>query len=323
MTPSSSTSTNIYQGSAARDASHTWDILGIGSSTVDDILFIDSFPRPDEKMPIRRSLRRAGGQTSTALAAAARLGARVSFCTCLGEEDLSQFMLGELKKNGVGCQHVTIFPGSRPFYAVILIDSSQGSRTILYSNEGFREIDPAAIDPQWIASSRVVLTDHNTPHAGLHAARLARDLHIPVVADLERTNIDGLADLLPMVDHLIVSQRFARDYTGLDEPAAMTANLARKDQAACVVTCGSRGCWYSLNGGPVRHFPAFEVQVVDTTGCGDVFHGAYAAALARGDDIERAIVLASAAAALKATNSGGWSGLPDLEQSIHLAAIAT
>jgi len=322
MTPSSLTSMNNNPGSPNHDASHNWDVIGVGSSTVDDILFIDSFPRPDEKMPIRRSLRRAGGQTSTALAAAARLGARVSFCTCLGEDDLSQFMLGELKKNAVDCQHVTILPGSRSFYAVILIDSSQGSRTILYSDEGFHEIEPAAIDPQWIASSRVVLTDHNTPHAGLHAARLARDLHIPVVADIERTNIDELADLLLMVDHLIVSQRFARDYTGLDEPAAIAASLSRKDQAACVVTCGSRGCWYSLNGGPVRHFPAFEVQVVDTTGCGDVFHGAYAAALARGESIERAIVLASASAALKATNSCGWSGLPDLEQSIQLAASA-
>jgi len=79
-----------------------------------------------------------------------------------------------------------------------------------------------------------------------------------------------------------------------------------------VVTSGAQGCWYSERGGAVRHFPAFQVQAVDTTGCGDVFHGAYAACMAWGYGVERAIEVASAAAAIKATQPGGRSGIPTL-----------
>jgi sulfofructose kinase len=77
------------------------------------------------------------------------------------------------------------------------------------------------------------------------------------------------------------------------------------------VTAGERGCWYAEYDGPVQHFPAFQVEVVDTTGCGDVFHGAYIASLAQGESIGRAIQVASASAALKATSGGGRSGIPD------------
>ena len=83
-------------------------------------------------------------------------------------------------------------------------------------------------------------------------------------------------------------------------------------RAAVVVTCGADGCWYvdGSNRGDVRHFPAFAIDVVDTTGCGDVFHGAYAAALAEGQELYRRVAFASAAAALKGTRYGGQAGCP-------------
>ena len=89
------------------------------------------------------------------------------------------------------------------------------------------------------------------------------------------------------------------------------AALARPNRACCAVTAGAQGCWYSEHGGRVRHFPAFRVPVVDTTGCGDVFHGAYAASIARGDGIDRAIQVATATAGLKASQPGGRAGIPD------------
>ncbi|MEJ5197917.1 MAG: PfkB family carbohydrate kinase, partial [Anaerolineae bacterium] len=89
------------------------------------------------------------------------------------------------------------------------------------------------------------------------------------------------------------------------------AILTRTGRACCVVTAGAQGCWYAVNGGPVRHLPALRVAAVDTTGCGDVFHGAYAASLARGESNERAIQIATIAAGLKATKPGGRLGIPD------------
>ena len=76
------------------------------------------------------------------------------------------------------------------------------------------------------------------------------------------------------------------------------------------MTCGAAGSWYRDEAGPPRHQPAFPVSVVDTTGCGDVFHGAYAAALARGLDLAARVRFAAAAAALKATRAGGQAGIP-------------
>jgi len=78
-----------------------------------------------------------------------------------------------------------------------------------------------------------------------------------------------------------------------------------------VVTGGELGCWYSEHGGDVHHLPALKVQAVDTTGCGDVFHGAYAACLAQGESAHKALKVATVAAGLKATQPGGRSGIPD------------
>jgi sulfofructose kinase len=74
-----------------------WDVLGVGSCAVDDRLFVDHFPNPDEKMPIRAARRQAGGQTSTALVAAARMGSRAAFAARLGDDELSRYMIAELE----------------------------------------------------------------------------------------------------------------------------------------------------------------------------------------------------------------------------------
>lgn len=148
---------------------------------------------------------------------------------------------------------------------------------------------------------------------GLEATRIAQAQGIPVVADLERLAGPDVLALLPQVDHLIIGVEFGAKVTGEHEPAAMARALRRPDQAACVVTAGAQGCWYTTqeSGDELYHVPACVVQVVDTTGCGDVFHGAYAASLARGESVARAVAVATVAAGLKATQPGGRRGIPD------------
>ena len=90
-------------------------------------------------------------------------------------------------------------------------------------------------------------------------------------------------------------------------------NLGNPQRACCVVTDGDRGCWYAEYGGKMIHYPAFQVPVIDTTGCGDVFHGAYAASLARREPVSLAIKMATAAAAIKLGFPGGRLGIPNLE----------
>lgn len=289
-----------------------WDIFGIGTSAVDDLLLVERFPQPDEKMPIQEVQRQGGGQTATALVAAARHGARTAFCGCLGDDPLSRYTIQALEDEQVDCSPVIRDPACRPVHSLVIVDTSTGSRSILYNNAGVREPLPEEIDPGWIAACRVLFFDQNAPHAGLHAARLARSMGIPVVVDLEKTDRPQRDAILAVVDHLIVSLDFGLRMTGYEDPEKMVRALAQPHQAVCAVTGGSQGCWYAERGGPVAHQPAFRVDVVDTTGCGDVFHGAYAAALTRGESVPQAIRIASATAALKATRLGGRAGIPGL-----------
>ena len=291
-----------------------WDIFGIGTAAVDDLVYVEHFPTADTKQPAQSIQRHGGGQTATALVAAARQGARTAFCCRLGADELSRFTVQTLEAEGVDCSPVIACPACGPVHSVIIVDSGTGSRTILYDSSAAREPNPDEIDPAWIAASRLVFFDQNAPRAGLHAARLARTLGIPVAADLEKRNLPEMDAILAHIDHLIVSQDFARALTGLVDPAQAARALAVPPRAATVVTCGGQGCWYAEGSGEPRHFPAYSVPVVDTTGCGDVFHGAYAAAITRGEPIPRAIQTASATAALKAMKPGGRAGIPGLEE---------
>lgn len=133
---------------------------------------------------------------------------------------------------------------------------------------------------------------------------------IPVVADLERDNMPRFSELLALVSHLIVSQRFALHLTQTASPQDALRSLV-VGRAAVVVTCGENGCWFASREEQMpRHFPAFEVETRDTTGCGDVFHGAYASELARGVALEDRVRCASAAAAIKATRRGVQRAAP-------------
>jgi sugar/nucleoside kinase (ribokinase family) len=143
---------------------------------------------------------------------------------------------------------------------------------------------------------------------------LARNAGIPTVADFELDSDPRFPELLPLANHLILSREFASLITGKQSPQQAVRALADPQHEIVAVTCGEAGCWYLERGGKApKHQPAFKVKAADTTGCGDVFHGAYAFALARGLPIEERLRLASAAAALKACRAAGPAGIPSLQ----------
>ena len=124
-----------------------------------------------------------------------------------------------------------------------------------------------------------------------------------VVADLENETSPLFPQVLALIDHLILSEEFALRLTGAAHPAQAAQALWNSDRAVVIVTCGADGCWSMAadHGSVPQPHPAFVVKALDTTGCGDVFHGAYAASLAAGSTLEERIRVASAAAALKAS----------------------
>jgi len=209
-----------------------------------------------------------------------------------------------------------IRPDASPYHSTIIVDQSSGGRVVLPYKHGATYPRPEDICRKWVWGCGVLFVDHLAVDAALHAASLARSRGIPVVADIERIPDGRVLDLIKLVDHLIVGVELGRHLTGCDEPKQMVEVLADPARVCCVVTAGRQGCWYSESGGSPEHLPAFDVPVVDTTGCGDVFHGAYAAGIAAGHSVVDSIRQASAAAALKATQPGGRQGIPD-QKKLH------
>lgn len=294
-----------------------YDVLGLGCVAIDDLLYLAEYPAPDSKVPVQRRQRQCGGLTATALVAAARQGARCAFAGVLGCDELSDFVRRRFEEEGIDVGRVRHRPDARPIHSIILVDLARHTRTIVYDLEGVYGAEPDWPEDEVICTSRVLFVDHFGMEGMIRAARIARAAGIPVVADLENHQHPRFGELLEHVDHLIVSQAFAARLTGRADPAAAVEALWTPARQAVVVTCGAAGGWYlgrefrdAAPGAAPRRYPAFAVEVVDTTGCGDVFHGVYAAGLARGLPLEERLRHAAAAAALKATQPGGQAGIP-------------
>jgi sulfofructose kinase len=292
------------------------DLLGLGAVAVDDLIYVDGFPPPDAKTPVLRSERQCGGLTATALVAASRLGSKCAYAGVLGRDELSTFVIERMRQEGIDLAYLLQREEARPVHSFIVVDEKRQTRNIFPNSLKTVGADDHWPEEEVIQSARVLLVDHIGVNGMLRATRVARRARIPVVGDFERVSGPEFAALLELVDHLILSQAFAQKLTAKAGPVDALKALWSQERQALVITCGREGCWYLDGADPEKpiHQPAYAVEAIDTTGCGDVFHGAYASALARGLELEERIRIASAAAALKATQPGGQAGTPDREK---------
>lgn len=290
---------------ALRVGNEPIDVLGLGCTAVDDVLYVPSFPAADEKMRIERSTRRCGGLTGVALVTASRLGARCEYGGCLGTDDLSRCVAEDFQREGVGLAHAPRLEAARVVHSVIVVGRDTGSRNIFYETSGLIGAHDTLPPEEVIRAARVLFIDQYGMRGNFRAAQVARNAGVPVVADFEDADTPGFADVLNWVDHLVLSEGFACRMSGASSAAEAAVKLWTDRRSAVVITAGAQGCWTVSSEAPgqAQHHPAFPVRAIDTTGCGDVFHGAYAARLARGDSLPQRIRFASAAAALKASSA--------------------
>jgi sugar/nucleoside kinase (ribokinase family) len=288
------------------------DILGLGAVAVDDLVYVPSYPSADSKVRITDADRQCGGLTATALVTAARLGCGCAYAGVMGTDANSDYALQAMAAEGIRMDLVQRVPEARVFHSIIIVDDS-GGRTLFCDG---RNVVGAGNDwpaEEVIASARVLLVDHIGLAGMVRASRLARAAGVLVVADIERNTSGEIEELLTLIDHLVVPEYFAVAQTKTQDPGAAAQALLQPHHRAVVVTCGARGSWYIEAGmTQAAHQPAVRVPVVDTTGCGDVFHGAYAAGLVKGMDLQSRVRFAGVAAALKATRRGGQAGCPKL-----------
>ena len=292
----------------------TYDILGFGAVAVDDLLYVDGYPPAESKVRVRYRLRQCGGLTGTALVAAARLGARCAYAGLLGNDELSRYVSDCFAREGIDTTYCARRERAQPAHSTIIVDEIHQTRTVFASLDGDIGADAELPAEELIRSARAILVDHHGLQGTIRAARIARDSGAAVVADFERIPEGDFDQLLSLVDHLVVSTRFAAELCGMSDPAQAATALWTPERRAVVVTCGARGSWLlDAKSKEPAHFPAYPVKVIDTTGCGDVFHGAYAASLAKNKTPAECVKIASIAAALKAEKRGGQAGCPTLQ----------
>lgn len=290
-----------------------YDVMGFGCATLDEMLFVEEYPERDSKTRILSSEKQGGGLTATALVAAARLGAKCAYAGQLGHDDISRFIAGILEKEGIDVSLVPWRQEAAAIRSVIVVDKKHAARNIFFERTGEVGAAPDAPNEADVASARVLHIDHYGGEGNLRVLEIARRHGIPVVADFERTNVPNFDDFFPLVDHLILSRNFAAQLTSEIKPEAILSALWNEHRRVVIVTCGDEGAW-AWDGHRSYHCPAFATDLVDTTGCGDVFHGVYAAALSWDFGLEKRLEWASAAAAIKANYVGAQKGIPSRAQ---------
>jgi sulfofructose kinase len=293
-----------------------YDVIGMGVCAFDLVIEVGRCPGPDEKLRADSVRQQGGGLVGTALVAAARLGGRCAYLGALGDDTFGNFCVSEFEKEGVDTRFISRPAGASALVAVIVADRSAGTRMILWTDEGAPRLGPDAVSADVVRRARVLHVDNYFPEAALAGARLARSLGVTVTMDLERQD-ERTGEFLSLGDYAIVPEDFARlryGSEGAEEGAqALYEEVAPHGGRAAVVTCGVRGSYAVTACGPIAQ-PAYRAPVVDTTGCGDVYHGAFALGLARGWELGRIMQCAAAAAALKCRKLGGRAGIPTMPE---------
>ena len=290
-----------------------FDVIGIGACAVDFLGIVSEFPRPDTKSQMRRLIRQGGGPAATALVALSRLGASVSYLGKLGSDELSRFALDDFIKEGVDVSHVIKEEGTGPHFAFVVADEKSGQRTIWWTDEQVCEVKPDEINRECITSAKFLLVDEYQFEAALEAARLAKPGKVQVVLDAERPNRQGIEKIIQLTDILIVPEEFASGFSRSNELESSAQSLLNLGPSVVIITQGKEGS-FCKTANSSFHQSAFQVEVVDTTGCGDVFHGAFIYGMLQGWPLKAVAEFASAVSALKCRKLGGRSGIPNLKE---------
>jgi sugar/nucleoside kinase (ribokinase family) len=310
-----------------------FDVVGVGANSVDYVYRLPEFPTPDSptaKLRIAHHAISCGGQTATTLCTCAAMGLRSRYVGATGNDDSGRLMRDELSRRGIDITRAMVREAINAF-AVILLGDAEGERVVLWDRESRLDLAPEEIDPGVISDARLLHVDDVDVEAAMRAASMARAAGIPVTSDIER--VGGRTDeLIAAVTIPIFAEHVLEPLTGeRDVERALRAIHRRRvrltpdttyEQGLACVTLGARGAML-LHGDRVYHEPAFPVTTVDTTGAGDVFRGAFIAALLRGDAPGDILRFANAAAALSCTRLGAIAGVPTLAETQTLASKHT
>lgn len=282
-------------------------VLLLGMATADFVFGVDAIPTTAQKYRATTAQIVGGGIAANAAVAVARLGGDAILATRLGDDAIGDMILDDLRAEGVNVDHARRSPQARSSYSAINVDPNGERQIINFRGEGLGE------DTDWLAdlpATDAILADTRWAAGAQAAMALAKTRDIPGVIDGEAPTPKALLDT---ASHVAFSAQGLSDFTGDATPTRALDTLSKTTAAWLAVTDGPAGVHYTAQNG-IAHAPAFAVDVKDTLGAGDIWHGAFALRLAEGAPPRDAITFANAAAAIKCSRTGGRIGCPNRKE---------
>jgi sulfofructose kinase len=302
-------------GAAAEFASRARGIrvICLGLSALDQVWRVEGlFAGGSEKIRSLEYTTVGGGMAANAAVTAARLGGATAFWGRGGDDAAGHEMRGALSGEGIDVAHFRLFPGGRSSVSGIIVARSGERQIANFRGQFPTEAGWLPLDE--LSGVSVVLADPRWPEGAVALFGKARELGIPTILDGDMAEASVFEALLPLTDHAVFSEPALAGFVGSANDEAL-ATVARFNCRVAAVTRGEAGVsWYEA--GSLRHLAAYPVDVVDTTGAGDVFHGAYAFAIGGDLAVHDAMSFASAAAALKCMRPGGRVGIPTIDDCV-------
>ncbi len=286
-------------------------VLCVGHAVEDHVFRVPALPREAIKHQATSFAVVGGGPAANAAVAIARLGGAALLAARVGADGVGASIVKDLESEGVDCRLVTAFPGGQSSVSAVMVDEA-GRRMLVNYLDANLPRDARWLTAAFPADAEVVLADTRWPEGARAALMEARARAIPGVLDADNPAPED-ADVLAAASHLAFSAEGLRRFTGEADLATGLRAAARRFGVWCCVTDGADGALIASQGAVTRT-PAPRVEAVDTLAAGDVWHGAFALALAETGDEAHAAAFACAAAALKCTRPGGRAGAPTRQE---------
>ena len=290
-------------------------IVGLGQCALDHSFVIDCLPEPDTKKEVMQWEINGGGPVATALVSLSRLGMDCTFHGVIGDDEAGMKIRDSLESEHINTTGLISRPDSDSQAAFIAVEKSTGRRTIFWKRPSAEALRPEELPDDILEGADFLLLDGLMAGVSLYAAHMAKDRSVPVMLDAGRVR-QGMIELAGLSDYVVCSEEFARQFcsdSGEFIPEEALIKMHAFHAKAVTVTLGSKGS-YTLSKEEIFHTPSFRVDVLDTTGAGDVFHGGYIYGLLQNWELKEVTRFASACAALKCTKLGGRSGIPGLKE---------
>lgn len=286
------------------------DVLCVGHACYDFVFMVENHPGRDEKIFANNLIACGGGPAANAAITVSKLGLKSAFAGYLGQDVYGELHHQEFSSHHVDTRHVV--RGSAPTPVSTILVKPDGKRSLINYKGSTQPLSVDAIDLSTL-KAKAVLFDGHEPHLSLVLVDLANKLGVPTVLDAGSMH-EGTSKLWSKVDYLVASEKFALNFA--DDVQTALMHLAEVSPAV-VITMGDKGLIWQ-RGGKSGSLSAISIKAIDTTGAGDAFHGAFAAALAINMDWLDMLRYASVAGAICCTKIGAREGLPSKEEHDNL-----